>query len=112
MQFIAPISVGGAHDVAPTIVAPAAPTAPVAAAGSGGGSSQTRSETGQRGQTPMRQEFPAPDPDRPAGPPPAFDTTPLQLEAERRQNEASVFWRVEMAGDTSEPAPRQLDIEV
>ncbi|WP_237401418.1 hypothetical protein, partial [Rhodovulum sulfidophilum] len=108
MQIIAPVSVGGVHDVAPTTVAPAAPTAPVAAAQSGGGATQTRAETGQRGQSQTRQEFPAPDPDRPAGPPPAFDTTPLQLEAERRVNEASVFWRVEMTAGSAEPAPRQL----
>jgi hypothetical protein len=114
MQIVGPYSVAGIYqDAGASPVAPAAPIAPVAAAAGGTSSGQTRGETGQRGQTPARPAFPTPDPNRPAGPPPAFDTTPLELEAERRQSEASVLWRSgAQTTQAAEPAERQLDIEV
>ncbi|TCO70298.1 hypothetical protein [Rhodovulum euryhalinum] len=110
MQIIGPLSVAGYQDHGVTAVSPAAPVAIVAAAGQGSSAGQTRSETGERGQQTQRQSFPAPDPDRPAGPPPTFDTTPLELEAERRVTDAAVLWRSGTA--SAEPPARQLDIEV
>ncbi|TCP38712.1 hypothetical protein [Rhodovulum marinum] len=111
MQIIGPLPVAAYQDNGVTAVSPAAPSAPVAPAVKGGSAGQTRSETGERGQQPPRQSFPAPDLDRPAGPPPTFDTTPLQLEAERRQSEASILWRTSSAPAPEQPA-RELDIEV
>ncbi|MGC9419750.1 MAG: hypothetical protein ACP5EN_12340 [Rhodovulum sp.] len=111
MQIIGPLPVAGFQDNGVMAVSPAAPSAPVPPAAKGGSAGQTRSETGERGQQPPRPSFPAPDPDRPAGPPPAFDTTPLQLEAERRQSEAAMLWRNSSAPAPEQPA-RALDIEV
>ncbi|SIO11636.1 hypothetical protein SAMN05444722_0479 [Rhodovulum sp. ES.010] len=111
MQIIGPIPVVGYQDSGSQALAPAAPAAPIAAVSNGASAGQTRSETGERGQTPYRPAFPQPDPDRPAGPPPAFDTTPLQLEAERRQSEANVLWR-NSGAPPEEPPARALDIEV
>jgi len=111
MQIIGPLPVAAYQDNGVMTVSPAAPSAPVAPLAKGGSAGQTRSETGERGQQPPRPSFPAPDPDRPAGPPPSFDTTPLELEAERRRSEASVLWR-SGAQPEAEPAARQLDIEV
>ncbi|MCO8144992.1 hypothetical protein NHN26_07115 [Rhodovulum tesquicola] len=110
MQIIGPIPAVGIQDSGVTAVSAIAATTTVAATGGGNASGQTRNETGERGQQPPRAIFPAPDPDRPAGPPPTFDTTPLQLEAERRLSEASAFWR--SSAPPAEPAQRQLDIEV
>lgn len=110
MQIIGPLPVAAYQDNGVMAVAPASPSAPVAPAAKGGSAGQTRSETGERGQQPPRLSFPAPDPDRPAGPPPAFDTTPLELEAERRLTEATALWRNGAA--KPEPPSRQLDIEV
>jgi len=111
MQIIGPYSAVGFHqDSVGPAVAPVTPIAPVTAAQDGASSGQTRSDTGERGQTPARPVLPLPDPDRPAGPPPSFDTTPLELEAERRQTEASALWRDGFKAAESEQ--RQLDLEV
>lgn len=112
MQIFGPIPVAGIQDSSATQVAAAAPIAPVTAAAAGGNAGQARSETGERGQTPPRPTFPRPDPDRPSGPPPAFDTTPLELEQERRQSDAANFWRTGSAPESPEPPARNLDIEV
>lgn len=55
------------------------------AAAPGGGSFPRPSAGGQRnGRTP--ETLPLPDPDRPTGPPPAFEANVLDAEAERRRN--------------------------
>lgn len=111
MQIIGPIPVVGNQDNGGQALAPMARDAPVAAVPKGTSSGQTRSETGERGQTPYRPALPRPDPNRPAGPPPSFDTTPLELDAERRQSEAANLWR-SGAQAPAEDQTRQLDIEV
>jgi len=108
MQVLGPVAPTGVQDYWSVSIAAAAPSAPVAAAAASTDSGETRSETGQRGQTPPRPDFPRPDPDRPTGPPPAFDTTPLELEAERRVADAAQLW----GSAEAEPAERQIDIEV
>ncbi|GAA0293793.1 hypothetical protein [Rhodovulum strictum] len=110
MNIIAPIPAVGFQDSGVSTANALASVTVVAPAAQGSASAQTRSETGERGQQPPRPIFPAPDPDRPTGPPPAFDTTPLQLEAERRMNEASLLWR--SGTPMPEPTQRQLDIEI
>lgn len=85
MLILGPMPVAGVQDATLFHVAPVTPVAPVAAAASGTDAGQTRSDTGERGQNVPKPEFPRPDPNRPAGPPPAFDVTPLQLQAERWQ---------------------------
>ncbi|ARE39409.1 hypothetical protein RGUI_1268 [Rhodovulum sp. P5] len=112
MQILSPIPVSGVQDHVTVSVAAISPSAPVAAASAGSGAGQTRSETGQRGNAPPRPEFPRPDPERPTGPPPAFDTTPLELEAERRISNATQLWGSTTAEAEPEPVQRQVDLEV
>ncbi|MBN2906979.1 MAG: hypothetical protein JXJ18_09755 [Rhodobacteraceae bacterium] len=107
MQIFGPFPVVGVSDGALTTLAQTSTRTRVTPVPADDGATAPRSETGRRGQTPPRAEFPAPDPDRPTGPPPSFDTTPLEAVQERQRADAANLWRAD-----PEPVIRRLDIEL